>query len=156
MRLLFRQRMFSWFDSYDIYDSADRTVYTVKGQPSWGHCLRIFDPSGEVLGTVQQKVLMFLPKFELYGQGRYIGCIRKLFSPFHPRYVLDGLDWYAEGNWIEWDYTIRNGAGNTVATVSKQPLHWTDTYVIDTERPEDALYALMFVLAVDAEKCSRS
>ena len=28
MRLLFRQRLFSWFDSYDIYDEAGNTVYT--------------------------------------------------------------------------------------------------------------------------------
>lgn len=39
MKLLFKQRMFSWFDSYDIYDENDNTVYVVKGQLSWGHCL---------------------------------------------------------------------------------------------------------------------
>lgn len=33
MRLLFRQRLFSWFDSYDIYDEAGNTVYTVE--ESW-------------------------------------------------------------------------------------------------------------------------
>ena len=42
-----------------------------------------------------------------------------------------------------------------VATITKEILHWTDTYVIDVERPEDALLALMVVLAIDAEKCSR-
>ena len=31
MKLLFRQRFFSWFDSYDIYDENENTVYTVKG-----------------------------------------------------------------------------------------------------------------------------
>lgn len=31
MRLLFRQRFFSWFDSYDIYDERENPVYTVKG-----------------------------------------------------------------------------------------------------------------------------
>ena len=37
MKLLFKQRLFSWFDSYDIYDEAGNTVYVVKGQLSWGH-----------------------------------------------------------------------------------------------------------------------
>ena len=32
----------------------------------------------------------------------------------------------------------------------------TDTYVLDISKPEDALYVLMFVLAIDAEKCSRN
>ena len=28
MRLLFKQRFLSWFDSYDIYDEEGRTAYT--------------------------------------------------------------------------------------------------------------------------------
>ena len=32
----------------------------------------------------------------------------------------------------------------------------TDTYVIDVQDPGNALYVLMFVLAIDAEKCSRN
>ena len=43
-----------------------------------------------------------------------------------------------------------------VAAVSKEPFHWTDTYVLDITDPKDALYVLMFVLAIDAEKCSRN
>ena len=47
MKLLFKQRAFAWFDSYDIYDENENTVYIVKGQLSWGHCLKIFDASEE-------------------------------------------------------------------------------------------------------------
>ena len=65
MKLLFKQRFFSWFDSYDIYDEAGNTVYTVEGKLAWGHCLHILDAAGNHIGTVQQKVLTFLPKFEL-------------------------------------------------------------------------------------------
>ena len=46
MKLLFKQRLFSWFDSYDIYDEAGNTVYVVKGQFSWGHKLAIYDAYG--------------------------------------------------------------------------------------------------------------
>ena len=66
MKLLFKQRFFSWFDSYDIYNEAGDTVYVVKGQLSWGHCLKIFDSLGNELGTVRERVLTFLPQFELY------------------------------------------------------------------------------------------
>ena len=64
MKLLFKQRFFSWFDSYNIYDEAGNTVYTVEGKLAWGHCLHILDADGNHIGTVQQKVLTFLPKFE--------------------------------------------------------------------------------------------
>ena len=51
MRLLFRQRLFSWFDSYDIYDEAGNTVYTVEGKLAWGHCLHILNAAGDHIGT---------------------------------------------------------------------------------------------------------
>ena len=49
MKLLFKQRLFSWFDSYDIYDEAGNTVYVVKGQLSWGHKLVIYDADNSSL-----------------------------------------------------------------------------------------------------------
>lgn len=36
MKLLFKQRLFSWFDSYDIYNEAGETVYTDKGSAFMG------------------------------------------------------------------------------------------------------------------------
>ena len=32
MRLLFKQRFFSWFDKYDIYDENEKTIFTVEGK----------------------------------------------------------------------------------------------------------------------------
>ncbi|MDD3243683.1 MAG: LURP-one-related family protein [Eubacteriales bacterium] len=156
MKLLFRQRFFSWFDSYDIYNEAGDTLYTVKGQLSWGHCLKIFNAAGQELGTVQEKVFTFLPKFELYLGDAYAGCISKEFTLFKPKYNIDCNGWHVDGDWLEWDYTIENSAGAAVASISKELLNWTDTYVIDVAREQDALCALMVVLAIDAEKCSRN
>ena len=66
MKLYFKQRFFSWFDSYDIYYEGGDVAYTVEGKLSWGHCLHILDPYGEHIATVKQQVLTFLPKFDLY------------------------------------------------------------------------------------------
>ena len=156
MKLLFKQRFFSWFDSYDIYDEAGNTVYVVKGELSWGHLLRIYDAAGNDLGMIKEKVLTWLPKFEMYLGERYIGCISKEFSFFKPRYNIDCNGWQISGDWLEWDYTIQNSSGQTVATVSKEIWNWTDTYAIDVLDPPAALCVLMMVLAIDAEKCSRN
>ncbi|MGN0985639.1 MAG: LURP-one-related/scramblase family protein [Candidatus Enterenecus sp.] len=156
MKLLFKQRFFSWFDSYDIYGEDGETVFTVEGRLSWGHCLHILDSRGEHIGTVQQKVLTLTPRFELYEGGTCLGEMEKeLFTFFRPRYHLSFNGWEVEGNFMEWDYSILDSVGNTVAVVSKELFHWTDTYVIDVADPRDALRALMVVLAIDAEKCSR-
>jgi len=155
MKLLFKERFFSWFDSYDIYDESGETVYTVKGQLSWGHCLKIFDKYGLEIGTVKEKILTLLPKFEMYLGDTYIGCISKEFTFFKPKYDIDCNGWHVEGDFFEWDYSIFDYSGGLIADVSKELFRWTDTYSIDVRDPEDALCALMLVLAIDAEKCSR-
>ena len=66
MKLLFKQRIFSWLDSYDIYDEKGETVYTVKGQLSFGHKLFIYNKYGEHIGTIKEEILTFLPRFALY------------------------------------------------------------------------------------------
>ena len=106
MRLLFRQRLFSWFDSYDIYDEAGNTVYTVEGKLAWGHCLHILNAAGDHIGTVREQVLTFLPKFELYVQDQYVGCIQKEFTFFTPKFDIDCNGWRVEGDFLEWDYRV--------------------------------------------------
>ena len=155
MKLLFKQRFFSWFDSYDIYDEAGNTVYVVKGQLSWGHCLKIFDAAGREVGTVREKIITFLPKFEVYIGNNYVGRISKEFTLFRPKYDIDFNGWHIDGNFIEWDYRISGARGELIASISRQIFNLTDTYVIDVVNPNDALCTLMFVLAIDAEKCSR-
>lgn len=155
MKLLFKQRLFSWFDSYDIYDEMGNVAYVVKGQLSWGHKLVIYDAAGNEVGMVVQKVLSFLPQFEIYENGNYVGCISKELSFFHPRYDIDYNGWHIEGSFWEWDYTIMDPQNCLVASISKELFHMTDTYVIDIADSQNALHALMFVLAIDAEKCSR-
>lgn len=156
MRLIFKQRFFSWFDSYDIYDEHENTLFVVKGKLSWGHLLKIYNAQGDEVGTVREKILTWLPKFEMYLGNRYIGCISKELSFFKPKFNIDCNGWRVQGNWFEFDYDVIDAYGKKVATVSKQLFKWTDTYVIDVYDPQDAICALMLVLAIDAEKCSRN
>ena len=155
MKLLFKQRFFSWFDSYDVYDEEGNTVFTVKGELSWGHLLRIYDALGGEVGYIKEKVFSWFPQFQMYLGDSYIGSIHKEFSFFKPKFNIDCNGWHIDGDWFEWDYRIMNSSGEHIATVSKEIWNWTDTYVIDVNDREDALCALMLVLAIDAEKCSR-
>lgn len=155
MKLLFKQKMFSWFDSYDIFNEAGETVYKVKGQLAWGHCLKIYDASGNEIATVKQKIFTWMPKFEMYYGETYVGCISREFTFFKPKYNIDCNGWRVEGDWLEWDYSIISHSGQQVASVSKKIWNWTDTYEIEVLDPRDALCALMLVIAIDAEKCSR-
>lgn len=155
MKLLFKQRFFSWLDSYDVFDEQGNTVFTVEGQLAWGHTLHILDRHGEHIGTVKERVLTLLPKFEMYVRDEYVGCISKELTLFKPAFDIDFNGWRVEGSFWEWDYSVFDGNGRQVAQVSKELFNLTDTYSIEVFKSADALYALMLVLAIDAEKCSR-
>lgn len=155
MKLLFRQRIFSWFDSYDIYDEEGNTIYVVKGQLAWGHCLKIYDAGGNELGLVQERLFRLLPHFDMYAGNQKIGSIRKELTFLKPVYDIDLNDWQVTGSFTEWNYSILDRHGEIIAEIRKELLHLSDTYVIDVKNDEDALYVLMIVLAIDAEKCSQ-
>ena len=52
MKLLFKQRFFSWLDSYDIFYEDGSKAYTVEGKLYWGHRLCIYDASGNEVGML--------------------------------------------------------------------------------------------------------
>lgn len=153
MKLLFKQRFFSWLDSYDIFDEMGNAVFQVEGRISWGHCLEIYNMAGLHLGTVKEEVLTFLPRFRIYVADQLMGEIRKEFTFFRPKFTLDFNGWTVEGDFWQWDYEVMNGS-ETIMRASKRLWNFTDTYEIDVVKPENVLYSLMIVLAIDAAKCS--
>lgn len=157
MKLLFKQRFFSWLDSYDIFDEQGNTVFRVQGKLAWGHCLHILNAQGEHIATLKEVVLTFLkPKFQLYLGQQLLGTVTKEITFFKPSFTLDFNGWDVKGSFWEWDYSIRDREGNAIAVISKDIWKWTDTYSIEVADPADALCALMVTLAIDAEKCSRN
>ena len=118
MRLIFKQRMFSWFDSYDIYDEYGNVVYTVEGKMSWGRKLHINDALGVHIATLKQKVFAFLPTFQMYVRENYVGSISKELTLFKPAFYIYCNGWQIEGDFMEWDYSIADAHGIPVATVA--------------------------------------
>ena len=155
MSLLFKLLFFSWLDSYDIYSESGTVVYTIQGKLAWGHKLLVSDSAGNELGTIREEPLTFLPRFSIYLGNRKVGQIKKDFTFFRPSFHLDCMGWQVNGNFMEWDYTITDRHGMLIATISKELFHWTDTYILEIDSPENALYVLMVALAIDAAKCSQ-
>ena len=43
---------------------------------------------------------------------------------------------------------------NTVMTISKEPFHWGDTYVLEYGDPAQEVAGLLLVIAMDAANCN--
>lgn len=155
MRLLIKQRVFSWTDSYDIYDENGNVRYFVKAELiALGHQLHVYDANQNEIGMIKQKLLTFLPAFEIEIGGRTVGKIQKEFSFFKPRYEIACNGWRVEGDFLGWDYDVYSGC-SSIIHISKELLHFGDTYVIDIANPEDELMGMMLVIAIDAANCTQ-
>ena len=102
MKLLVKQRAFSWTDSYDVYDENENAKYFVKAEfLSLGHRLHVYDMAGNELGLIKEKVMSLLPVFEIEVNGQTLGRIEKRFTLFRPKYDVEFNGWHVEGD--SWD-----------------------------------------------------
>ena len=155
MKLMIKQRFFSWGDTYDIYDEAGNVKYVVKAEVfAFGHQLHVYDAYKREIGEIHQKLLSFMPQFEIIIGGNVCGRISKQFTFFKPKYEVDFNGWRVEGDFLGWDYDVYSGC-SAIIHISKELFHWGDTYVIDIANPQDELMGLMLVVAIDAANCSK-
>lgn len=155
MKLIFKQKFFSWFDSFNVYDEYGDIYYTVDGKLALGHSFDIFNQRGNKVGALKQEIFRFLPHYKMYIEGEYVGEIVKEFTFFNHKFSIDYKSWEVDGNFLGWDYTIYDKRGNVIANITKKLFNFTDTYEIDIKYEEDSLVVLMITLSIDAIKCSQ-
>ena len=123
MQLLIKQRVFSWTDTYDVYDEKEEPKYFVKAEFfALGHQIHVYDKSGREVGMVKQRLLTLLPAFDIEIDGKEFGSVQKEFSFFKPRYELDYNGWRCEGDFLAWDYDdhlfVQFAASMAIASIS--------------------------------------
>lgn len=152
MKYFFKQRLISWFDSYDIYDENNEIAFVVKGELSLGHQLRVFDKNNQEIGLLKEKLLTFLPKYYMYdNNGNQIGLIEKELSFLKPKYKLTCNDWKVTGDFWSWNYKVEDLSNEIIMTAQKK-LALTDQYCLDVPNEKNSLLCLMIVLAIDIDK----
>ncbi|MBQ4284397.1 MAG: LURP-one-related family protein [Lachnospira sp.] len=155
MRLLIKQRVFAWADTFDIYDENGAVRYTVKGEIfSFGHQLHVYDAYGNEIAGIHQKLFCFTPQFEIVIGGRLYGTIKKEFTFFKPAYDIDFNGWHVQGDFWDHDYTVYSG-NMPIMQITKEWFTWGDTYVIDIANPQDELMGMVLAVAIDAAICSQ-
>lgn len=154
MELQIRQRVFSWGDTYDVYDESGNARYFVKAEIfTFGHQIHVYEKeSGRELGAIHQRLFCFLPTFDIEMDGRELGSITRRFTFLSQEYSMDYKGWSVEGDFLGWDYQVKQG-DREVMSISKEPLHWGDTYVLRYRNPADELPGLLLVIAIDAANC---
>ena len=160
MELHIRQRIFSWGDSYDVFDDSGEARYEVRSAFfSLGHQIHVYDKQADEgrdeVGSIRQKLFTLMPTFEIEIGGRVIGTVRKKFTLLRQNYEVDYRGWDVEGDFLGWDYRVVQ-VGREVLSITKEIWNWSDTYTLRFRDPADEIPGLLLVLAIDAANCSHN
>lgn len=156
MRLCINQKIFSWTDKFSVKDTNGQERYFVKGEFfSLGRKLHVYDTSGREVALISQKLMTFLPKYDVYVNGRLLCRISREFTFFKPQYTIDGLGWIVDGDFFDHDYTITE-QGRLIATIQKEWFTWGDCYVADIDNSINEIMVLAVVLAIDCVLASQN
>lgn len=149
MKLLIREKVFTWGDRFTVQDEQGNDRYFVEGELfSWGKKLHVTTPDGREVAYVEQQVFSFKPRYQVYADGVLIGEVVREFSFFRPRYTVEGAGWDVEGEFWTHDYTVSRD-GDLIVSITKEWFTFGDYYVLDIRDPEDEIQALALVLAID-------
>ena len=149
MKLYIKERVFSWNDQFTVKDENGWDKYFVEGEFfSCGKKLHLLDIHGGEVALIRQQLLTLMPRYTVSVGGRDLAEIRKEFTFFYQRYVIDGLGWEVEGSIWAHEYEIRKN-GRLIVRISKEWFTWGDSYCLDIADPADELLALAVVLTID-------
>ena len=149
MKLYMKEKVFSWNERFTIKDENGWDKYFVEGEfLSLGKKLHLMNISGEEVAFIQQRLLTLMPRFSVSVAGREIAEIRKEFTFFFQRYIIDGLGWEVDGSVLEHRYEIRKN-GRLIVRIDKEWFTWGDSYVLEIADPADEILALAVVLTID-------
>lgn len=144
MKFYIKQKVFSWSDTFYVFDELGNKLFAVKGDMfSFGKKLTILDNAENPLYRIEQEIFRFRPRYHILKNGEILATVVKEFSLFTPHYTVEGPGWEVDGDFFDHDYEITD-RGRRIATVQKQWFTWGDTYEVDVQ---DDSYDPIFVLA---------
>ena len=149
MRLYIKEKVFSWNEQFTVKDENGWDKYYVEGEFfTLGKKLHLLNIHQEEVAFIQQQLWTWMPRYTVSMDGQEIAEIRKEFTFFFQRYVIDGLGWEIEGDVWAHDYEIRKN-GRVIVRITKEWFTWGDSYMLDIADPADEIIALAVVLTID-------
>ncbi|MBQ3546593.1 MAG: LURP-one-related family protein [Lachnospiraceae bacterium] len=152
MKLMIKQRVLTWADTYDIYDEWGNERYFVKAESfKIGHNIHVYDRHNNEIALIEERFFSITPTYRIEVNGEKVGCIEKKFKflDIKPEYNVDFNGWRVKGDFPGWNYEVYQDE-NAIIKIKKELLHWGDTYVVDFNSAQDELYGILLVISIDA------
>lgn len=153
MQLYFNKRPFSWEAEYEVYDSRGKVAYTVTGGGKNDHVLRVISADGKLSGEIKEHISPFFSGMSVTAGKLYLGKVKRELSFWLiPRIAVVGMDWHAQGNIAAWQFSVQSTTDGRIASAMVEEFDEISRCYIDVEREEDDFFALLVMLAMEAEE----
>ncbi|MFE2776229.1 LURP-one-related/scramblase family protein [Aerococcus urinaeequi] len=152
MKLYMKQKLFSLKQDFNIYDHNQTPLFRVSGKLfSFGRQLRIYDVlTNEELAYVKESPFRFLTHLKVYKGTDYIATIQQKMTLFKTKMTIEDIGWTIQGDFLGWQYVIKNEKNQTIAEVKARMLSWSDTFEITIDDTQvDPIIVLAIILAID-------
>lgn len=151
MRLMIKQKIFSFGDDFVVRDEMENPIITVKGKVfSFGDKLRIYDMYGNEIFYIEQKLFKLMPQYEIWQNGNQVAYLKREFTLFKPRINIQSVygNFTIEGKILQHNFTIYRD-NQDVAVVSKKFVSFSDTYTLDIRENENVYFLTTLVIVID-------
>ncbi|HCT97408.1 MAG TPA: hypothetical protein DIC28_02640 [Aerococcus urinaeequi] len=152
MKLYMKQKLFSLKQDFNIYDHNQTPLFRISGKLfSVGRQLRIYDVlTNEELAYVKESPFRFLTHLKVYKGTDYIATIQQKMTLFKTKMTIEDIGWTIQGDFLGWQYVIKNEKDQTIAEVKAKMLSWSDTFEITIDDTQvDPIIVLAIILAID-------
>lgn len=152
MKIIVKNKFFSWGGSSKVEDENGKALYTVKGKVlSWTKKKTLKDLDGKVLYRIRNKWPTFLlhSAYIKDGDGNKICKIKQTFFNFQNMYKIQQCDddIQVEGYILSGMRVTRNG--EYIGTIRKEFFALRDYFVLDVPDGQDPAFLIAFTIAVD-------
>jgi uncharacterized protein YxjI len=151
MRYLIKQKIFSFGDSFTIKDEEGNDKFVVNGKAiSMGKKLKIYDMYDQELIYIEQKLIAWMPEYNIYSNGNQIARVKKSFTLFKSNFVIESSmgNYEINGDFFAHNFNIQKN-GIEVAAVDKKLMSFSDTYAVDISNDENHAFILALIIVID-------
>ena len=147
-----KEKFWSWGNDFSITDEHGKDAFLVDGKAfSWGDKLSFQDLAGKELAFISQKMLSFMPRYQIIIDGEVFAEVVKEWSWLNQKFTLDvpgPNDYTIEGSFWQHEFKFIR-SGRVVAEVSKNYWGWNDSYGVSIEENENAVSILCACIVID-------
>lgn len=151
MILYIKQKIFSFTDSYNVFDGSLQPIYKVNSEfLAFLSKIHLCDMRDNELFFIKKRFAFMLAEYEIYKGETLYAEVKQEFSFFKPKLRVTSSygNYEIEGEFFAMDFRVTRD-GMLLGTISKEWMTFGDSYKLEVQNEEDAAFFTALVIAID-------